>query len=265
MRFGNVFRPGWVAATAVLLAGATTAHAQSTGTTTPSRPPNLGTWSSGGNTQGGSSTGAGITMPRAPNLGVWASNNGMTSSGAFSGTSSRPQNLGTWSSNAMTGGTGLGTGFAGSSGGNGGWGGGGGFGGGVGNGFGGGFGGLGSGMLGLAFSGLLSPDQEMMVLMDTITTADALISDLGLQFDNPMELLFFVLMIYEVKYEEAVLAILTGGTDGTTGGTGGTTTPVIGGTGGLGTGIGGTTTGGGGVGGTTGTGTNNAARTSGRQ
>jgi hypothetical protein len=254
MRSSNVFRPGWVAAAAVLLAGATPALAQSTGTTTPSRPPNLGTWSSG-NTQGGSSTGTGITMPRAPNLGVWSSGTTTGGTGTFSG-SSRAPNLGTWSSNGMTGGTGLGGGFAGTNGGtgfggSGGWGGGGGFGG--------GFGGLGSGMLDLAFSGLLSPDQEMMVLMDAITTADSLISDLGLQFNNPFELLYFVLMIYEVKYEQAVLALLNGGTGGTTGGTGGTTTPVIGGTGGTG----GTTTGG--IGGTTGTGTSNAARTSGRQ
>jgi len=121
-------------------------------------------------------------------------------------------------------------------------------------------------MLDLAFSGLLSPDQEMMVLMDAITTADSLISDMGLQFNNPFELLYFVLMIYEVKYEQAVLALINGGTGGTTGGTGGAAMPAIGGTGGLGTGFGGTTTGGTGrIGGTTGTGTSNTARTSGRQ
>ena len=86
----------------------------------------------------------------------------------------------------------------------------------------GGMGGTGStsgGLGGFTGGGLLPPELEFLVLLDTLMTADNLMNTLGIQFDTELELLVFVLMIYEQKYAAAVQAFLGG-----TGGTGGTTT-----------------------------------------
>ena len=59
-------------------------------------------------------------------------------------------------------------------------------------------------------SNLLSPDQELAILMDSIMTAEVLIDQLGLEFDNPVELLVFVLMIHEQKLAAVMQALWSG-------------------------------------------------------
>jgi hypothetical protein len=76
-----------------------------------------------------------------------------------------------------------------------------------------GFGGTSSGSGGLGY-GLLPPDLEFLVLLDTIATAEAMIDALDLQFETPAELLVFVLMIYDQKYAAAFQAYVSGGTTG---------------------------------------------------
>jgi hypothetical protein len=63
--------------------------------------------------------------------------------------------------------------------------------------------------LGAILASLLTPDQQVAVLFDSIATADALIDQLGLQFDNPVELLVFVMMIHEQKLAAAIQAMLS--------------------------------------------------------
>jgi hypothetical protein len=59
-------------------------------------------------------------------------------------------------------------------------------------------------------SNLLSPDQELAILLESILTADALIDELGMEFDNPMQLLLFILMIHEQKLAEVLSAMWSG-------------------------------------------------------
>lgn len=188
MRYWSVVRLGLGAAVAVLLAGAGTATAQSG---RPTAPP-TSNWQGGSKAQTGST--ASVYPTRQQNLGVWSSG---PSTG---GTVYQPQqqNLGVWSS-----GTG---GNSGAFGGTSGWtlGGGAGY-----------------------YGGLLSPEMEMLVLMETLMTAEALIEQLGLEFDNSLEILVFVLTIYEMKYQEALQGIL----GSVTGNTGTVGNPILGGSG----------------------------------
>lgn len=81
-----------------------------------------------------------------------------------------------------------------------------------------------------SFFGLLTPDQELLVLLDTLDTVDALLSSGAVDVTNEIQIIFLLMIVYEIKYQEAVAALL-GGTDpgtGTTPGTGGAipTTPA---------------------------------------
>lgn len=88
----------------------------------------------------------------------------------------------------------------------------------------------GSGVGGFGRFSVLTPDQELAVLMDTLTTVE-LILDSGLfQPSSEIEILFLLVLVYESKYADAVQAAIAGG------GTGGGTTTLSGL--GLGTGMG---------------------------
>src|SRR5262249_8540761 len=88
----------------------------------------------------------------------------------------------------------------------------------------GGLGGSGGGGFGSALlsgSGLLSPEQELMVLLDTLAMAQAIIESNQIQFDSGLDVLFFLVVLYEMNCGQVVAAILAaaGGT-GTGAGTG---------------------------------------------
>jgi hypothetical protein len=87
---------------------------------------------------------------------------------------------------------------------------------------------------------LLTPEQELAVLLDTLTTVETLLNSGEFQASSEFEILFLLLMVYESKYAEAVQGVIAGSTGSGTGtGTGGITTPGLG----MGTGTGGTGTG----------------------
>jgi hypothetical protein len=88
---------------------------------------------------------------------------------------------------------------------------------------------------------LLTPEQELAVLLDTLTTVETLLNSGEFQASSELEILFLLFMVYESKYAEAVQGVIAGGT-GTGSGTGtGTGTGTIPGLG-MGTGTGGTGT-----------------------
>ncbi|MCE9567349.1 MAG: hypothetical protein K8U57_35560 [Planctomycetes bacterium] len=85
---------------------------------------------------------------------------------------------------------------------------------------------------------VLTPDQELAVLMDTLTTVEAILDSGQFQASSEVEILFLLFYVYESKYAAAVQGALAGGTSsaptipglttpGTTGtGTGTTGTPT---------------------------------------
>ncbi len=89
----------------------------------------------------------------------------------------------------------------------------------------------GTGVGGFGGFAVLTPAQELAVLMDTLTTVE-LILDSGLfQPSSEIEILFLLVLVYESKYADAVQAAIGGGSS-----TGGGTTTLSGL--GLGTGMG---------------------------
>ena len=73
----------------------------------------------------------------------------------------------------------------------------------------------------------LTPEQELAVLMDTLTTVELILDSGVVQVSGEIEILFLLIYVYEIKRAEAQAAILDGGT-GTGSGTGGITIPGIG-------------------------------------
>lgn len=61
---------------------------------------------------------------------------------------------------------------------------------------------------------LLTPEQQLIVLIDALMTAEALIEQGGIEFSSELEVLFFLLMIYQMKYQEAVQSLLGSVTGG---------------------------------------------------
>lgn len=74
-----------------------------------------------------------------------------------------------------------------------------------------------------AFGGLaqqvqLTPEQELQILMDAITTVETMVQDSGIQFSEE-ELFFLLMIVYHVEREQALLGTLGGQTASPTTGT----------------------------------------------
>lgn len=67
---------------------------------------------------------------------------------------------------------------------------------------------------GVGLAQLLTPEQQLSVLIDALMTAEALIEQGGIEFSSELEVLFFLLMIYQMKYQEAVQSLLGSVTGG---------------------------------------------------
>ncbi len=89
----------------------------------------------------------------------------------------------------------------------------------------------GSGGFGFGRQAVLTPAQELAVLMETLTMADAILNSGQFQFNSEIEVLFLLVYIYEMNYAQAVEAAVLGGS----GGPGGVTLPLGGGITGSGT------------------------------
>lgn len=76
--------------------------------------------------------------------------------------------------------------------------------------------GTGGGLFGLGSFFQLTPEQELELMMQALTTVEMIVT--ALQITDEGEMLFLFFFVYEIYRFEAILQMLTGGTIGTTGG-----------------------------------------------